>query len=370
MDSLLPEQTAVITDVVFGPESATWQFSGPMLTTRQSPAIAQRIISGIANRIGLASNDYVVSSVKYFLKKHKVRVLLGEYLDQSLYWLKLAKAMGIRAFGHAHGYDISQVLRDAHWRSEYLFYNQLDGIIAPTLVSQRRLITLGIEPSKIHVVPYGIDLAPNIPDRHQANSDKIICLAAGRMTPKKAPILLLESFRRAAINDRRLFLNYVGAGELLPAAIQFVQAFNLQDRVTFLGTLPHDELLSQMRTSHIFLQHSVVCPLTGDEEGLPIAILEAMSAALPVVSTIHAGIPEAISDEETGLLVPEGDTEGMANRILRLANDQKIRQELGQAGRRRVARDFSWSDRREKLRSILGLHAPDKGLKKHVQLGG
>ena len=60
-----------------------------------------------------------------------------------------------------------------------------------------------------------------------------------------------------------------------------------------------------MKKAHIFLQHSVTCPITGDEEGVPVAILEAMASGLPVVSTFHAGIPEAVVDGKTGFLVSE-----------------------------------------------------------------
>src|SRR5262249_24607779 len=239
---------------------------------------------------------------------HRVRVLMGEYLDQSLYWVRLAKTMGIRAFGHAHGYDISQQLQDARWRSEYLGYNELDGIITPTSGSRQRLVDQGVSASKIHVVPYGIDVPSDIPARNEFESGNITCLAVGRMTAKKAPVLLLESFRRAANEDGRLFLKYVGAGELFPSALQFLQAFNLQNRVVFFGALSNDKVRRLMSEADIFIQHSVICPVTGDEEGLPVAILEAMASGLPVVSTWHAGIPEAVLEGKTGFLVPERNT--------------------------------------------------------------
>src|SRR5262249_46852250 len=110
-----------------------------------------------------------------------------------------------------------------------------------------------------------------------------------------------------------------------------------------------------MKKTHIFLQHSVVCPVTGDEEGVPVAILEAMASGLPVVSTLHAGIPEAVLDGETGFLVPEGDTQAMSKRILELAKDQRLREELGQLGWKRAGKYFSWTNERDRLLNILGL---------------
>ena len=356
IEFLLPRKTAVIADIVYASDdTAAWSFAGPVLNTRQSPTTAKWVVEGVLRRIGLCQQAPPISLVTQFLRTHKVRVLMGEYLDQSLVWLQLAKTLGIRAFGHAHGYDISQQLQNWRWRSEYLRYNDLDGVITPSAVSRQRLIELGISASKIHVVPYGIDVPSEVPTRGQPHSDKIICLAVGRMTAKKAPILLLESFRRAADEDSRLFLNYIGAGELLASALQFVRAFNLQNRVSFLGAVTNDKVLFHMKEANIFLQHSVICPVTGDEEGVPVAILEAMASGLPVVSTVHAGIPEAVLDGETGFLVSEGDTQGMSKRILELTKDQKLREEFGRSGWRRAGKYFSWTNERDRLLNILGL---------------
>jgi colanic acid/amylovoran biosynthesis glycosyltransferase len=355
IEFLLPRKTAVIADVVYSPDDgAAWSFSGPLLNSRQPPTTANRVIGGISRMIGLQDN-HLISSVTQFLRTHKVRVLMGEYLDQSLVWLQLAKKLGVRAFGHAHGYDISQQLQNERWRSEYLRYNELDGVITPSAISRQRLIEVGISASKIHVVPYGIDVPSDAPRRDQSHPDKIICLAVGRMTAKKAPILLLDSFRRAADEDSRLFLNYIGAGELFASALQFVQTFNLQDRVAFFGALTNDKVLFHMKEANIFLQHSVICPVTGDEEGVPVAILEAMACGLPVVSTLHSGIPEAVLDGETGFLVSEGNTQAMSKRILELAKDQKLREKLGQSGWRRAENYFSWTNERDRLLNILGL---------------
>ena len=63
-----------------------------------------------------------------------------------------------------------------------------------------------------------------------------------------------------------------------------------------------------MEAADVLIQHSVVDPATGDEEGLPVAILEGMGCGLPVVATRHAGIPESVVEGETGMLVDEGDS--------------------------------------------------------------
>jgi len=113
-----------------------------------------------------------------------------------------------------------------------------------------------------------------------------------------------------------------------------------------------------MAKADIFLQHSVTDPTNGDMEGLPVAILEAMARGLPVVSTRHAGIPEQVVEEQTGILVDEGDVDGMAKGILRLAIDPSLRQRMGQAGHRRALANFMWERNRDELREVMGIRLP------------
>jgi glycosyltransferase involved in cell wall biosynthesis len=106
-----------------------------------------------------------------------------------------------------------------------------------------------------------------------------------------------------------------------------------------------------------FLQHSVVCPTSGDMEGLPVGILEAMSRGLPIISTLHAGIPEAVLEGANGYLVPEGDVEGMAERIVRLAGDPATVADFGKTSWERARDHFSWQLERQRLRALMGLES-------------
>lgn len=96
-------------------------------------------------------------------------------------------------------------------------------------------------------------------------------------------------------------------------------------------------------------------PDTGDEEGLPVSILEAMSYGLPVISTRHAGIPEAVVEAETGFLVEEGDCYEMSNQIVTLAQSVDLRSKFGFAGWQRARALFTWERERERLLSVMGL---------------
>jgi glycosyltransferase involved in cell wall biosynthesis len=176
------------------------------------------------------------------------------------------------------------------------------------------------------------------------------------MVGKKAPILLLDAFRRAAEHVPELTLDYIGGGDLLPAAIHYVHAFGLSGRVKLHGNQPSSVVKPMVADADLFLQHSVVDPVSGDEEGLPVAILEAMAQGLAVVTTRHAGIPEAVIDGQSGLLIDEGDVAAMSEAIVCLGRDAAFRQELGRNAWEQAGRNFSWARERERLLKVLGLN--------------
>jgi len=305
--------------------------------------------------LGLSRLSPVQIGVLQFLKRHNVQVVLSEYLDFSLKWLEVAKVLGIKFFAHAHGYDVSRSLRDTQMRRKYLRLKSADGIITMSEVSRQRLVKLGLGASRIHVIPYGIDVSQS-PVRHGLRkADTVRCLAVGRMVAKKAPLLLLEAFRRAVSALPALQLDYIGEGELFEAAHDFVQEHNLAAKVNLHGGQPNTVVQNMMSKTDIFLQHSRTDPETGDEEGLPVAILEAMGHGLPVITTTHAGIPEAVVEGVTGLLVDEGDTGDMAECLVQLASDAELRGQFGLAGWQRARERFTWQRERQDLLKVLGL---------------
>lgn len=353
IEGLLPDGTVVITRRVLPAGQRTWNVEHPVLDLSQlRPGLLERGIRSAARAIQWPSADHLESAARRFLRQHEVEVIMGEFLDASLQWANVAKDLGIRFLAHAHGYDVSARLREPAWRSEYLRYNAADGVITMSHASRDQLLELGLVPSKVHVIPYGVDV-PAVPPARAAH-DTVRCLAVGRMIEKKAPIVALDAFRRALEMYPNLRLDFVGAGALFPAAEQFVQAFHLGSHVTLHGQKRNEEVQRMMQDADVFIQHSVTAA-DGNQEGLPVSILEAMAHALPVVATNHAGIPEAVDHGHTGFLVGEGDSETMAGFIDRLARNHDLRRTMGNAGWLRAEERFSWVREREGLKKALGV---------------
>ena len=177
-------------------------------------------------------------------------------------------------------------------------------------------------------------------------------LCVGRMVPKKGQRITLEAFARASRAVPGLRLEFIGDGPDLESCRAFATGNDLSDRVVFHGSTGPDFVADRMRAADIFALHSVTAP-DGDEEGLPVAVREAMACGLPILSTRHAGIPEAVIDGEHGFLVNERDTATMTDRLVELARDPSLRQSLGRAARHRAASSFSSESETERLRAIL-----------------
>lgn len=344
MKDLLPGATVILTHDVSGPEAGHWSVDAPFLVCRElAPKrdLIRRVLQ-IAEK----------PTIRRFLKQHQVQVILGEFLEYSFGFFQLAQEFNIPYFAHAHGCDVSVALRNPKWQAAYCDYQKAAGIVTVNGVMRQRLISLGIEASKIHTIPYGVD----VPDEpiNRPERDIVRCLAVGRMVAKKAPMLLLEAFRQAVNVCPNLRLDYIGTGDLLPTVRQFIHEFSLSDQVTLHGGQPHETVQQLMRESDIFLQHSITAP-DGDEEGLPVSILEAMGSALPVVSTLHAGIPEAVFDQITGFLVDEKDCWKMAQRIVALAQSPELRTKMGFAGWQRAKEKFTWEKEKNSLLQVMNL---------------
>src|SRR5205085_6804618 len=141
-----------------------------------------------------------------------------------------------------------------------------------------------------------------------------------------------------AAHDCRLRI--IGGGSEEQSARRLASELGVADRVEFLGAVDFSVVQREMAVADVFLQHSVTAE-HDETEGLPVAICEAMSYGLPVVSTFHAGIPEIVNDHVTGFLTAEHDVDAMANAMRSLAQDTARRLDFGDHGRAAILQGFS-----------------------------
>jgi colanic acid/amylovoran biosynthesis glycosyltransferase len=331
---LLPGRTVLMTRFSNLKPSHEWQESCPgFFLDRWAVSVPIRL----ARRVGVSEDRLRDTAVGRFLRRHGVTVVLGEFLDQFLDFVPLLDRMGLPYVVQGHGIDLSAALRIPGTAERYLAYKSARAILTRCEFHRQRLIHLGLPAEKIHVNFGGVDIPPQPPQRGRDSCKRF--LAVAYIVPKKGPIYLLEAFRLAAAQDADISLDIVGGGPLLPAVHQFVHACGLADRVRLHGVASEETKQRLQRECGVFVQHSITNPETGDEEGLPASIQEAMAQGMAVVSTRHAGIPEAVVDGQTGLLVDEGNVEDMARAFLQVTSSASV---LGHAGYLQAVSKHAW----------------------------
>jgi colanic acid/amylovoran biosynthesis glycosyltransferase len=279
-----------------------------------------------------------VLALARFLKRRKIDVVLAEYGVTASEITEACERAGVPLVAHFHGFDAYQhhVLKvRGNYRDMFKYSSAL---ISVSLRMCEQLKLLGAPESKIFYVPYGIDLKVF----EQTNPALIppIFLAVGRFVDKKAPYLTVLAFGEALQKCPNIRLIMAGDGPLLESSKQLARSIGISDAIEFLGVVEHTRVAELMKRSRVFVQHSIT-PSHGDSEGTPVALLEAAASGLPVISTDHAGIPEAVLNGRTGLLVREGDISGMACHMTTLAQDPLRAQELGNRAREHVSHNYA-----------------------------
>jgi glycosyltransferase involved in cell wall biosynthesis len=200
----------------------------------------------------------------------------------------------------------------------------------------------------VHLLPHGVDLRRFRPRPLEA-SGELRLLSVGRLVEKKGFHVLLDA---AARLDFPFRLRVVGDGPERERLSEMVETHGLAGRVTLEGALTHAELPEAYAAADAVVVPSVQ-DSSGDRDGLPNVVLEAMACARPVVASRISAVGCAVADGETGLLVPPGDASALASALRRLAGDAALRGRLGRGGRVRVERDYEVGRCTDRLYELL-----------------
>jgi colanic acid/amylovoran biosynthesis glycosyltransferase len=180
-----------------------------------------------------------------------------------------------------------------------------------------------VPPDKLVVLPIGVE----VPDESPPPPGAPYHLFVGRFVAKKGITVLADAVRRLRAAGDMTPLVCVGDGPERQALESLARDI---PGVTLTGWLPNDAVTSRMAHAWSLLVPSVVAP-SGDAEGLPSVIPEAMAQACPIIGSAQGGIAEAVQHDSTGLLVPPGDAPALAEAMHRLASEPPLRHRLGEA---------------------------------------
>jgi colanic acid/amylovoran biosynthesis glycosyltransferase len=253
--------------------------------------------------------------------------LVGAFLKDS----GIAKSLVVSF----HGSDINTYPKRYGEGVYRYLYRTADLVTVNSRFTAAKVAANGCPESKIEVLPVPLRMEEH-PEADPARRKGLQVLTVGRLVEKKGHRYAIEAFARA----RRAFpeAEYLVAGDgpLRGELEALARELGVADAVRFLGAKCDREVAELYASSSVFVLASVTAR-DGDMEGQGLVLQEAQAAGLPVISTLHNGIPDGVLDGVSGFLVPERDPEALAGRLAELLGDAAARSRMGKAGREFVA---------------------------------
>ena len=210
-------------------------------------------------------------------------------------------------------------------------YTAAHRVVGNSQAAAARLRVEGVPDSKIDVIPNGIDLASFVPCRYSGRPRRILTVACLREEKRIDVLIAAAPTILAKYPDAEFWI--AGDGSCRELLVTLARDLGVLPRFRFLGH--REDVAALLSEADLFV-------LPSRSEAFPNAVTEAMAAGLPVVATAVGGIPELVTDGQTGRLVPTGDPMALARAVLDLLDQPSRAAEFGRAGRRRIEQTYSF----------------------------
>jgi colanic acid/amylovoran biosynthesis glycosyltransferase len=258
--------------------------------------------------------------------------------------LPLAQILNIPLIITFHGADITvsddaaekSIMQKTYMQRRNILKKETHLFIAVSNFIKQQLILKGFPPEKIVVHPIGINT-----DYFQFDPQyprEPVVLFVGRLVEKKGCRYLIEAMAKVQSIMPHVKLVIIGDGQLRTLLEQL--AHDLQINCSFLGVQTPSQVRDWMQRSKVFCVPSITAD-SGDAEGFGMVFAEAQAMGLPVVSSKHGGISEAVDHEQTGLLVEEHDVEGLSENLSKLLQNENLWNSFSCGGSERVRKHFN-----------------------------
>src|SRR2546430_11044521 len=252
-----------------------------------------------------------------------------------------------------HGADVLvDMQKPAYRRATKEMLSLVRRVLVRSDSLRQAVIDLGCVPEKIEIQRAGIPLA-DFPFRERGipGDGQWRLLQAGRLIEKKGLKQTLRGFARFQKEFPAAGLPIAGEGPQLEELQSFARELQIDGAVDFVGFVSQEQLQELLYASHIFL-HPSETGRDGNQEGVPNSMLEAMASGLPVFATQHGGIPEAIKNGISGVLVAERDDAALARALLDATQDRQLLARLARNGAEAIAQKFEQRAQIRKLEEI------------------
>jgi biofilm PGA synthesis N-glycosyltransferase PgaC len=296
---------------------------------------------------------YLVEAARlaWEMKKLNIRHLHNHFSDSSCTVAMLASVLG----GFTYSFTVhgpADFVKPTYWRMAEKVRRASFVICISEYARQCVLEIAGPEAAnKLHVVHCGVDSIPSTPSPgipgegwgEGLQNNRLLFI--GRLTEAKGLPILLRAL--ALIRQTKpAQLKIIGDGPDRPALEKLSAELNLSDAVEFLGYQPQSRVREILNETDVFV-------MTSRAEGVPVVLMEAMAAGLPVVAPRIAGIPELVDDGQNGFLTPVDDPNATAEAVLTLLADPKLREQFGKEGKKKVEEQFNVQIEAKKLADLF-----------------
>lgn len=285
-----------------------------------------------------------ILAVGDYLRRGRFQLLHTHGYKADLIGLFVAHRSAVSWVATSHGAYVRDIPLKLYDYLDRLALRFADKVIAVSKNERQRLLDLGVPAAKITCVHNAIDVnafhesvngrlarfSELIKNQKASQKQKLI-LFVGRLSPQKGLIYLLQSAPQIVAEVSDVHFLIVGDGPLRDQLKSRVEALGIAEAVTFLGV--REDVGALMQAADVFVLPSI-------KEPFGIVLLEALSLGRPVVASAVGGIPEIVTDDETGLLVPPRDPAALGAAILRLLNNPAEATQLGEQGRDVVRQKF------------------------------
>jgi phosphatidylinositol alpha-1,6-mannosyltransferase len=280
----------------------------------------------------------------------------------TLYWLApLARWLfGARAIFYIHGEEVFAIAHGpvTQWffRRSVAALRRADAVVAVSAATARRLTELGVAPERVRVIYSGVDhkrFFPGPPDaavrqKHDLAGKRVI-LTIARLEERKGHESVLRALPAVLREVPNAVYVVAGEGPSCEMLEKLAESLGVSDHVVFAGALSDAEVGAYYRTCDVFVQPNR--QTADDDEGFGLVFLEASACRKPVIGGRSGGVPEAVLDGETGLLVDGNSAQETAEALLRILTDAGLAERLASHGWTRAQR-FDWRETAAQFNSL------------------
>lgn len=284
------------------------------------------------------------------VKDEQPDIIHGHFGLDSYRLIRLRNKTELPLIVNFYGHDVTRLPREFGWKQRYKrLRKNMDWAIAVSKDMKQNLVKLGFDENKISVIKLAVDIE-NI-DFKQRHSSGSRLMMVGRCVEKKGFIYALRALTEIKKEIPGVTLDLYGDGELLPQLKAFVKEAGLSACVTFHGFTDNDHIFKALHNHDILLVPSVQAK-DGDREGLPQTTVEGMATGIPVIASNHAGLPELVINEETGLQVPTRNSDALKHAVMRLYKNADLVKKVSLGGRLMVEKEHDLNSQVKKTEDL------------------